>query len=120
MTPHSQSWPRGPPMNDNLICTLEQRRLLSAAFASLSSHGTISVIGTKKNDSLIVQSSGTKVQAIQNGQVVTFSKSAVKRIWMNGFGGNDHLLNKTNLPSTLIGSSGDDTMVGGSGNDRIE
>ena len=83
---------------------LESRFLLSA-FASLSSHGTLSVAGTGKNDTIVVQFSGTKVQALLNGQTLSFDKSLVKQIWADGFGANDSLTNKTSLPSTLLGSS---------------
>ena len=48
--------------------SIESRLLLS--FASLSSHGTLSVAGTGGSDSITVQFSGTKVQAILNGRVV--------------------------------------------------
>src|SRR5215813_9437162 len=89
---------------------LESRTLLS--FASLNSHGTLSVVGTGGNDSITVQFSGTKVQAILNGQTLSFNKSDVKRIFAEGFGGNDSIKNKTSLPSTLLGDAGNDSLIG--------
>ncbi|HEX3357770.1 MAG TPA: calcium-binding protein [Tepidisphaeraceae bacterium] len=99
---------------------LEPRRLLSASFASLNAQGTLSIIGTAKNNSILVQLAGTKVQAIVDGKTLSFAKSSVKRIWADGFGGNDRLTNQTSLPSTLIGSGGNDTLVGGSENDSMD
>jgi Ca2+-binding RTX toxin-like protein len=98
--------------------TLEPRRLL-ASFASLNAHGTLSVVGTSGDDHIAVQFTDTTVQAIRNGNTVSFSKSAVKRIWVNGFGGNDSIVNKTNRPSTLIGGAANDVLVGGKGNDLL-
>ena len=98
--------------------SMEARRLLS--FASLNAHGTLSVVGTGGNDSVTVQFSGTKVQAILNGQTQSFNKSDVKRIWAEAFGGNDRISNQTNLPSTLVGDGGNDTLTGGTGNDSLD
>ena len=97
--------------------SMEIRRLLS--FASLNTHGTLSVVGTGGNDSITLQFTGTKVQAILNGQTLSFNKSNVKRIFAEGFGENDHITNKTSRPSTLIGDSGNDTLTGGSADDSL-
>jgi len=97
---------------------VESRFLLS--FASLSSHGTLSVVGTSKSDSIAIEISGAQVRATVNGQVESFNKSGVKRFWINGFSGNDSITNQTNLPSTLIGSSGNDSIFGGTGRDEID
>jgi Ca2+-binding RTX toxin-like protein len=96
---------------------LESRRLLS--FASLSSHGTLSVVGTSSNDGIVVQFNGTKVDAIRNGVTESFNKVDVKRIWAESFGGNDSINNKTTLRSTMIGDAGNDTMTGGSADDDM-
>ncbi len=60
------------------------------------------------------------MQAILNGATESFSSSTVKRIWIEAFGGNDKITNKTALQSTLIGDDGNDTIVGGSANDTIQ
>ncbi len=98
---------------------LESRRLFSA-FGTVSSHGTLSVVGTSQKDSIVIQVVGSQVQAIVNKQVEYFSKSIVKRLWVESFGGNDSILNKTNLASTLIGDAGNDTIVGGGADDSIQ
>ncbi|HRK29789.1 MAG TPA: calcium-binding protein [Tepidisphaeraceae bacterium] len=97
---------------------MESRRLL-AAFASLNANGTLSVVGGPGGDQMSVERSGNLVRARLNNQLQTFAASQVKRIWANGFGGNDRIENKTPLPSTLVGGSRNDTLVGGSGQDRI-
>src|SRR5689334_15787091 len=102
---------------DFTLESVEPRLLLS--FASLSSHGTLSVVGTGGTDSITVQFSGTKVQAVLNGATASFNKSAVKRIFAEGLGGNDRIKNKTSLPSTLMGDSGNDSITGGSAADSI-
>jgi Ca2+-binding RTX toxin-like protein len=87
---------------------------LLAGFASISSHGTLSVVGTRNNDDLRVEFSGSHVLAKRNGQTLSFNKSDVKRIWMHGYGGDDTLRNATNLPATLVGGAGKDRLVVGS------
>src|SRR5438552_4581486 len=98
---------------------LESRRLLAGDFATLSSHGTLSIVGTSKADTIVVQFNGAKMQAILNGQTRSFNKSDIKRFWIESFGGNDRITNKTGKPSTMIGDAGNDTFVGGSGDDDI-
>ncbi len=61
--------------------SLETRRLLSSSFASVNSNGTLSVVGTSKADTITVQTSGSKVQAILNGATESLTASTVKRIW---------------------------------------
>ena len=97
-----------------------ESRILLADFASLNGNGTLSVVGTAQNNSIVVQFNGSKVEAIRDGVKLSFNKSQVKRIWINAFNGNDRITNKTNLPSTLIGSGGDDRIVGGVADHQID
>ena len=100
---------------------LERRIAFSAAtFASLSLHGTLSIAGTGKADIIVAQFNGATVQAKLNGKAISFDKEFVKRIWVDGFGGNDGITNGTSLPSTLLGAGGNDTIYGGSGVDSID
>lgn len=98
---------------------LEQRLQLAADFATLNSHGTLSVVGTAKNNQIDVSIVGSNVIAKRDSEAMSFVKSKVKRLWIAGFGGNDKLNNRTILPSTLIGGSGNDTLVGGAANDSL-
>ncbi|HEX3357074.1 MAG TPA: calcium-binding protein [Tepidisphaeraceae bacterium] len=99
---------------------LEPRRLLSASFASLNPHGTLSIIGTSKNDVITVSLLNGQIIAKLNAASLSFPKSSVQRIWADGFAGNDQITNKTALPSSLIGSSGNDTLTGGTSSDLLQ
>jgi Ca2+-binding RTX toxin-like protein len=103
----------------SVLESLETRRLL-ASFASVNSNGTLSVVGGSKADTITVKIESNEVIANLNGATMSFDKGDVKRLWIDGFGGDDHITNETNLPSTLIGSSGNDSIEGGSANDSIE
>src|SRR3954462_471359 len=102
------------------VQTLEPRRLLSGAFASVSAHGTLSVVGTAKNDAITISLKNQQVVAHLNGMSLAFPGTIVQRIFANGLGGNDRIVNNTALPSTLLGSGGNDTVRGGSGNDSLD
>ena len=100
--------------------SLEPRRLLSAAFASVNSQGTLSVVGTSKNDVITMSLHDGMIVAKLNASSLSFGATTVKRIWVNGFRGNDRIVNNTALPSTLLGSSGNDTLIAGSKNDLLD
>ena len=89
--------------NENLVQLLEPRRLLAASFASLSSHGTLSIIGTTKNDTITISLNNGQIVAKVNSASMSFAISSLKRIWADGVHGNDHVENDTELPSTLLG-----------------
>jgi Ca2+-binding RTX toxin-like protein len=99
-----------------------ESRLLLASFASVNSNGTLSVVGTGSNDTIVVRNDAQFLfyDVIVNGQTVLFERDVVKRIWANGFGGNDKITNQTALPSTLIGGSGNDSIQAGTADDSIE
>src|SRR5262249_21450555 len=63
---HAEVVPGGSDMYQHLILSLEQRRLLSGAFASLSSRGTLSVAGTSKNDVIVIAATNAAVVAKLN------------------------------------------------------
>jgi Ca2+-binding RTX toxin-like protein len=109
------------------IDRLEPRRLL-AAFASLNAAGVLSIVGDANSNNINVVYSLDKVKVTRDGSSLYFTKSKVKAIWAEGFGGNDRITNGVALPSTLIGDAGNDTLigntkgdslVGGSGDDRF-
>jgi Ca2+-binding RTX toxin-like protein len=108
-------------MSRNLSCieSFELRQMLSSSFASVNSRGTLSVVGTSQADRIEVQINGSHVIAMRGSEQVEFRASKIKRIWMEGFGGDDRLINDTHLASTLIGGAGGDTLVGGTGDDTL-
>src|SRR3954454_14005974 len=96
------------------------RFLLAHDFASLNSHGILSVVGTSGNNTIVVDISGTKVRATRDGSSLSFDQSAVLGIWIDAFNGDDKVQNKTSIPSTLIGAGGNDSLTGGTGTDSID
>jgi Ca2+-binding RTX toxin-like protein len=103
----------------SMIQFLEPRRLLSGSFASVNARGTLSVTGSGGNDVILLRARAKDIVVTDNGRSATFSKIEVRRIWADGFRGADSITNRTALPSTLIGSSGDDNLTGGSGPDYL-
>src|SRR5438067_6813369 len=90
------------------VQSLEPRRLLTATFASINSHGTLSVVGTAKNDAITIEISNENIVANLNATSMKFPTANVKRIFIDGGRGNDRIRNKTSLGSTMVGSRGDD------------
>ena len=76
-------------------------RLLLAAFATLNSRGTLSIVGGATADQIVVERAGASIRARLNGQSMSFAGSAVKRIWCKGFGDGDRIENRTTALSFL-------------------
>jgi hypothetical protein len=90
---------------NNLAERLEARVLLSGtSFASISSRGTLSVVGTRRNDDIVVHSPGNQIVVSVNGVQEAFDKHSVKRLWIDAFRGDDVVSNKSSLRSTLVGA----------------
>lgn len=101
--------------------TLENRAMFAAAaFASLSSHGTLNVSGTSLNDVISVRRSGSDVIASRNSSVLRFHYANVKRIMVKSLDGSDRFINHTSRPSTLVGGAGNDTLQGNVGADVFD
>jgi uncharacterized delta-60 repeat protein len=98
---------------------------VAAPFASLSAGGTLSVAGTSQGDFIDVRATTDEdgdpvVRASRNGASLDFAASAVKRVFVTGFGGNDQLFNNIDLASTLLGGDGDDTLLGAAAVDSMD
>src|SRR5437016_4239961 len=104
----------------SLVESLDTRQLLAADFATLSSHGTLSIAGTAANNQIRVDLIGGQVIARRDGLIMKFDPAKVKRFWLNGFGGNDILGINIAKAATLIGGSGNDTLAGSRASDSIE
>jgi Ca2+-binding RTX toxin-like protein len=103
-------------------------RLLLASFASLNAAGVLSVVGDSHSNTINVTYSGSNVKVTRDGSSLYFDKTKVKKVWAEGYGGNDKVTIGVALPSTLIGDAGNDTLTGnvkgdeihgGSGDDRL-
>src|SRR4051794_2892402 len=90
---------------------LEQRYMRSSSFASISSHGTLSVIGTKKNDAIEVSLNADLVVVRVGSGRMNFPKGKVQRVWVDGFQGNDKIHVSLDKNTTVSGSGGNDTLV---------
>ena len=90
---------------------LEPRRLLSGSFASVNSHGTLSVVGTRADDQISISVSGSKIVAKLNAATIGFAAAKVKRIFIAGARGSDVIRNDSSLPCTVLGSTGDDKGI---------
>jgi hypothetical protein len=91
---------------------LEDRRLLTAVLAG----GTLTVIGTKKSDSINIRDIGTNiVVTIVNQPEESFAISRVKHLVVQGGDGNDHIVvgfKSTVLAASIFGDAGNDTLEG--------
>jgi Ca2+-binding RTX toxin-like protein len=98
--------------------TIESRVLFTVAW--ITPHGTLDVNGTSADDAITIQSAGPNVVASVNGLQLLFDATLVQRIAAEGFDGNDLISNQTNLPATLIGDAGNDTLASGTGDDSLD
>ena len=109
-----------------MIDALEPRRMLSAGL----SKGTLTITGTDAGDMITVRrdnSSGGRSKQLEvddNGAVSTFKAKSVKRIIMNGQGGDDALTiaddnGRVGGKHVEHGGDGDDSLTGDDGNDSL-
>jgi uncharacterized delta-60 repeat protein len=90
----------------------------SAKFAILS-NGTLSIEGTQGDNVLELDEDGDKLVAYRDSEFLSFNKSAVKRVKIDALGGDDRILNATQITSTLNGGDGSDTITSGGGPSTI-
>ncbi len=83
--------------------------------------GVMKVLGTERDDQIMVSETGGKVRVSVNNVVWgIFDSVLVHSIQLYGFAGNDLIdCRSTMKPIVIFGGSGDDTLYGGSGNDQI-
>src|SRR5687768_2652795 len=72
--------------------------------------GALTIVGSKRNDRIIVDSDGTNVTVTFNKQTETFALADVTSISIDGGKGNDRI----EIAAELTGSA---TVTGGAGND---
>jgi hypothetical protein len=88
-------------------------------FAHLSK-GTLTVSGNAADNKITVTSTSTRVMIDMDGTQRNFTRSKVKRIKLDAAGGFDLVQNQSDIASTIVGGSEDDTLVGGAGADFID
>ena len=81
------------------------------------------VNGTNLADRITVNRSGSNLIVERDDGTVTvtrtFDADDVRFLSINGYFGDDNIVNATNIPSTIHGGDGFDTIWGGTGPDRI-
>jgi Ca2+-binding RTX toxin-like protein len=102
---------------------LESRRHLNGdPFATLSTRGTLIVLGDASANAITVtfnDANGTAV-ATRDGESLSFSAAAVQRIRVEAGGGDDTVTISGPRPSTLLGEGGDDTLTGSRRDDSLD
>ena len=77
------------------------------------------VNGSDSAELIIVETVREKVFVNIGGVVQAFRSADVQQLSINGFGGDDDIVNATALPTTIHGGDGKDTIWGGIGADSI-
>lgn len=109
-----------------LVEAIEPRLMLSAGGSAALTEGVVVVQGTRRSDSIVVALDGAdsaKLDVTVNGkQVGQFTLTDVMGVKVFGGNGNDRVTiqNTLDLPSTLVGGNGKDTLNGGAGDDMLE
>jgi len=104
--------------------TLETRNVLSADPIISLAGGTLTIDGSSGDDTVFVRIAGDEVEATYqtngNGfQTEYFPASEVTDFRFNGNDGDDHIVNRTELPLLAYGNRGNDRLIGGRGNDEL-
>jgi len=100
--------------------SLEPRSLM-AAYINLAPDGNLSVIGTDAPEKITFQQKGDQVEVsvvdlvTNQPQKKSYPAAQVSKITAAGAGGNDIIVNNTNIADALFGHQGNDTLQGGAG-----
>ncbi len=105
--------------------SLESRHLpASGVTASLLANGTLAIVGTPGNDTIVVRETNGTLSI--DGLKFSASAAQVHRLWINAGAGNDLVdLRPTEgaglkVPETILGGAGNDTLFGGAGGDYLD
>jgi hypothetical protein len=112
---------------------MEERRLMAADIYYSSALEMLYIEGTGDGDKIVVESwSSNQVRATvydKSGSVLKdasgnelrefFNRDQLTAVTVNGMGGNDEIRNRTSVPMTALGGTGDDKIIGGFGDDVL-
>src|SRR5581483_10999754 len=114
-----------PPLNSSVTALSKPGDTLSAITAQ-SAKQIIQINGTSKNDSISITELAGVISVDVNGTVTTYAASSVSRFVVLCAKGNDYVTLQTskdkhicNIPVSIIGAGGNDTLIGGNNNDTI-
>ena len=95
-------------------------RCMLAGIQFLPATSQVLIGGTPQADAAVASSDGTTLTVTQSGfPTRTFQAQGVNSIIFVGLGGDDFFINNTNIFSFAFGGSGNDTLTGGFGGDRL-
>ncbi len=99
---------------------LEPRISLNAAFAALTTRGTLLVSGTDPSNQIVVSQTGVQIIVAMDAGQMEFPRALVRRLYVDAGAGDDVVRNQTKLPSSILGGDGNDILTGGDGVDVID
>ncbi|MCA9069839.1 MAG: hypothetical protein KDA84_12990, partial [Planctomycetaceae bacterium] len=111
-------WPKhGPGYVINPFSTSDKKVASGLSVQSIESSidNRLVFFGTNEADTITLTESDGLIHVVETGQ--SFGRDSISGITIYGLGGNDVIINQTSLPVTIHGGTGDDTLIGGSGND---
>ena len=94
---------------------LETRVLLSHTLAG----GVLTITGTSGKDTITLKLLGNQITLSDDGVVSNFTPASITSILINAGDGNDVVTSDPGIiaPTTILGGPGNDSLVGGGGND---
>lgn len=100
------------------IESLENRNLCAVGMGV--TNGALLITGDGGHNMVRVNQDATRyLVSVGSNTPVAFAKAGVQRIEANLGGGNDNYVGNVNIPQTLRGDAGNDTIQGGTAADRI-
>lgn len=97
---------------------LESRRLL-AAFAQVTSRGTLLVNGTADANQITISQAADEITVAMDAGSLQFLTASVLRVYVDAGDGDDQIANSIGRRSTILGGNGNDFIRGGASNESI-
>ena len=98
---------------------VETIRIIPLEGGTESRSSELFVFGSDAGEVINVQRIGDELVVDIDNVHRRFTAAVVRRLTISGFGGDDSIVNATDLPSTIHGGDGKDTIWGGIGTDSI-
>jgi Ca2+-binding RTX toxin-like protein len=101
---------------------LEPRIFLAAAFAELTSRGTLLINGTDDRNQITVTalSGAAQITAAMDGSTLQFPLLSVKRVYIDCRAGDDAVTVNAKVSASIRGGDGNDRLIGGPLADLID